>query len=142
MDIALPRDIDPAIKKMNNIELYDIDDLKKIHEENDNKRNELALIGRQIINRKIEEFLQWLELANIDPTIQSLNEKCLEIKSDSLDYLFKKINLDAKERKLIDRMMESALKRLIREPIINLKQIDNKHKRDEYIKLIEELFDI
>ncbi|MTL35048.1 glutamyl-tRNA reductase, partial [Turicibacter sanguinis] len=83
-----------------------------------------------------------LELANIDPTIQSLNEKCLEIKSDSLDYLFKKINLDAKERKLIDRMMESALKRLIREPIINLKQIDNKHKRDEYIKLIEELFDI
>ena len=142
MDIALPRDIDPAIKKMNNIELYDIDDLKKIHEENDNKRNELALIGRQIIDRKIEEFLQWLELANIDPTIQSLNEKCLEIKSDSLDYLFKKINLDAKERKLIDRMMESALKRLIREPIINLKQIDNKHKRDEYIKLIEELFDI
>lgn len=75
---------------MNNIELYDIDDLKKIHEENDNKRNELALIGRQIINRKIEEFLQWLELVNIDPTIQSLNEKCLEIKSDSLDYLFKK----------------------------------------------------
>ena len=52
------------------------------------------------------------------------------------------MNLDAKERKLIDRMMESALKRLIREPIINLKQIDNKHKRDEYIKLIEELFDI
>ena len=67
---------------MNNIELYDIDDLKKIHEENDNKRNELALIGRQIINRKIEEFLQWLELANIDPTIQSLNEKCLEIKKN------------------------------------------------------------
>ena len=36
----------------------------------------------------------------------------------------------------------SSILRLIREPIINLKQIDNKHKRDEYIKLIEELFDI
>ena len=39
-------------------------------------------------------------------------------------------------------MMTSALKRVIREPIINLKQVKNKGKREEYIKIIEELFDI
>ncbi|MBQ8993491.1 MAG: hypothetical protein IJ085_05140, partial [Turicibacter sp.] len=36
---------------------------------------------------KIDEFIEWLESANIDPTIKSLNEKCLEIKEDSLKYL-------------------------------------------------------
>ncbi len=39
-------------------------------------------------------------------------------------------------------MMENALKRLIREPIVNLKQIKDRGKREEYIKLIEELFEI
>ena len=131
MDIALPRDIDPNINTLDHVVVYDIDDLKKIHDENDVKRNE-----------KIDEFIEWLESANIDPTIKSLNEKCLEIKEDSLEYLFRKLNLDVREQKLVDRMMESALKRLIREPIVKLKQVKDKGKRDEYIKLIEELFEV
>ncbi len=87
MDIALPRDIDPNINTLDHVVVYDIDDLKKIHDENDVKRNELAGIGYQIIHEKIDEFIEWLESANIDPTIKSLNEKCLEIKEDSLEYL-------------------------------------------------------
>ena len=142
MDIALPRDIDPNINTLDHVVVYDIDDLKKIHDENDVKRNELAGIGYQIIHEKIDEFIEWLESANIDPTIKSLNEKCLEIKEDSLEYLFRKLNLDVREQKLVDRMMESALKRLIREPIVKLKQVKDKGKRDEYIKLIEELFEV
>ncbi|MEG1870822.1 MAG: glutamyl-tRNA reductase, partial [Peptostreptococcaceae bacterium] len=75
MDIALPRDIDPKINEIKNIEVYDIDDLKKIHDKNDSKRNELAMIGQQIINTKIDEFMEWVDVADIDPTIKSLNEK-------------------------------------------------------------------
>lgn len=142
MDMALPRDIDSQIKLLDYVELYDIDDLKKIHDENDSKRAELAHAAHTIIEDRINEFLTWLDTANIDPTIQSLNEKCLEIKKDSLDYLFKKLDLGLREQKLIDRMMENALKRLIREPIVNLKQIKDQGKREEYIKLIEELFEI
>lgn len=142
MDIALPRDIDPQINSLDNVELYDIDDLKKIHDENGCKRAELAAIAHDMIQDKIDDFIIWLDSANIDPTIKSLNEKCHEIKEDSLDYLFKKLNLDIREQKLIDRMMENALKRLIREPIVNLKQIKDRGKREEYIKLIEELFEI
>lgn len=142
MDIALPRDIDPNINEFENIEVYDIDDLKKIHDKNDSKRNELAMIGRQTINSKIDEFMEWLDAADIDPTIQSLNEKCFEIRQDTLDYIFRKVDLDSKDKRIIDKMMGSALKRLVREPILNLKQVKDKGKREEYIKLIEELFEI
>ncbi len=142
MDIALPRDIDPKINEFNNIEVYDIDDLKKIHDKNDNKRNELAIIGRGIINSKVDEFVDWVDAVDIDPTIKSLNEKCSEIKEDTLDYIFRKVELNSKDKKLIDKMMSSALKRLVREPILNLKQVKDKGKREEYIKLIEELFEI
>ena len=142
MDIALPRDIDPKINKLENIEIYDIDNLKDIQDKNDNKRKELAKIGRQMISEKIIEFIEWIDSIKIDPTIESLNDKCLEIREDTLDYIYRKTNLDNRDKKIIDKMLTSALKRLIREPIINLKQIKDKGKREEYIKLIEELFEL
>lgn len=142
MDIALPRDIDTKLKELNYVGLYDIDDLKEIHDKNDIKRNELAQKAQEIIKIKIDEFTEWLDLTFIDPTIQSLNSKCIEIKEDTLDYIFRKIDLNQREQKIIDKMLGSALKRVIREPIINLKQVKNKGQREEYIKVIEDLFEI
>ena len=142
MDIALPRDIDTKLKELNYVELYDIDDLKEIHDKNDIKRNELAQKAQEIIKIKIDEFTEWLDLTFIDRTIQSLNSKCIEIKEDTLEYIFRKIDLNQREQKIIDKMLGSALKRVIREPIINLKQVKNKGQREEYIKVIEDLFEI
>ena len=142
MDIALPRDIDTKLKELNYVGLYDIDDLKEIHDKNDIKRNELAQKAQEIIKIKIDEFTEWLDLTFIDPTIQSLNSKCIEIKEDTLEYIFRKIDLNQREQKIIDKMLGSALKRVIREPIINLKQVKNKGQREEYIKVIEDLFEI
>ncbi|MGG7060394.1 glutamyl-tRNA reductase, partial [Clostridium tertium] len=95
-----------------------------------------------MINKSIDEFVEWMDSTHIDPTIESLNDKCLEIREDTLDYIFRKLDLDTREKKIIDKMMTSALKRLIREPIINLKQTKDKGKREEYIKLVEELFEL
>lgn len=142
MDIALPRDIDPKINGLDNVEVYDIDNLKEIHDKNDKKRREIAIECQSVIEEKINEFEEWLDSTHIDPTIESLNEKCVEIRKDTLDYIFRKVNLDSREQKIIDKMMTSALKRLMREPIINLKQIKDKGKREEYIKLVEELFEV
>ena len=142
MDIALPRDIDTKLKELNYVELYDIDDLKEIHDKNDIKRNELAQKAQEIIKIKIDEFTEWLDLTFIDPTIQSLNSKCIEIKEDTLEYIFRKIDLNQREQKIINKMLGSELKRVIREPIINLKQVKNKGQREEYIKVIEDLFEI
>ncbi|CEN79383.1 glutamyl-tRNA reductase [Paraclostridium sordellii] len=142
MDIALPRDIDKNIDTLENIEVYDIDDLKKISDKNDKKRRELACTGELLIDEKIDEFNDWLETIKIDPTIQSLNDKCTDIREDTLDYIYRKLDLNCKEKKIIDKMLTSALKRLIREPILNLKQIKDSGKQEEYIKIVEELFDL
>lgn len=142
MDIALPRDIDIRLNDLDNIELYDIDDLKNIHDVNDNKRAQLAQSAKKIIDFKIKEFKDWLDLIYADSTIKSLNSKCVEIKEDTLDCIFRKVELSKKEQRIVDKMVSSALKRVIREPIINLKQVKNKGKMEEYVKVIEELFEI
>ena len=142
MDLALPRDIDPKIKEIDNTYLYCIDDLKEIQQRNDDIRFKLSKEACDIINEKIQEFITWEEMSDIDPTIKCLNKKCAEIKEDTLEYIFRKVDLNKRDKKIIDKMMASALKRVIREPIINLKQVKNKGQREEYIKIIEELFEI
>ena len=61
---------------------------------------------------------------------------------NTLDCIYRKIDLNQREKKIIEKMLGSALKRVIREPIMNLKQVKNKGQREEYIKVIEDLFEI
>ncbi|SHK31758.1 glutamyl-tRNA reductase [Tepidibacter formicigenes] len=140
MDIALPRDVEEGVNNLENVYVYDIDNLKKISNENEKKRIELSKIARDIIDESIEEFLEWMKSIKVDPTIKSLNEKCSEIEKDTLEYIYRKLDLDSRERKIIEKMLGSALKRLIREPIIKLKETKDEGKVQEYMNMIEELF--
>lgn len=142
MDIAMPRDVDPHITNINHVSLYNMDVLKNIQLANIESRKKLACSAQGIIDKEVIAFMEWLELSTIDPTIKSLNDRCQEIREQSLDYLFRRLELSAKEKKLIDGVVESALKRLVREPIINLKKIKDKDKRNECIKIVDELFKI
>lgn len=142
MDIALPRDIDPSISEFKNIELYDIDNLKEIQSINKEQRKNLSEVAKEIINKKIIDLNLWIDNCMVDMTIGSLNDRCEVIRKDTLNYIFKKIELDNRDKKIIDKMLTSALKRVIREPIINLKNIQDDSKRNEIIKIVENLFEI
>lgn len=141
LDLALPRDVDEDITNLENVELYDIDDLKKVSEENLNKRQQLAKQAEVIIEEDVNEFMDWLEKVKVDPIIKSLNSRCAEIKEDTLDYINRKLDLDAREKKIIDKMIGSALKRVIREPIKNLKTIKETKDMNSYIDMINKLFE-
>ncbi len=142
IDLALPRDIESKVNELDNVNVFDIDDFKKVSTENENKRKEISERAKVYIADKIEEFKEWMISIKIDPTLQSLNKRCHTIQEDTLDYIFKKVDLDNKEKKIIEKMLTSALKRLIREPILEMKQVKNEVKRDEYIKVVEELFNL
>lgn len=140
IDLALPRDVDRKVGNLDKVNLYDIDDLKKISDENKRKRIELSEIAADIIENNIEEFEQWLNGIKLDPVIKSLNNKCKKIEKDTLEYINRKLELNCREKKIIEKMMNSALKRVIREPILNLKDIKNEEKMEEYIDMINQLF--
>lgn len=141
MDLALPRDVEQKVEEIKNIHLYDIDDLKKTSEENLIRREELAEEALEIIKEDVEEFIEWLEKVKVDPVIKSLNDRCSEIQQDTLDYINRKLDLDCREQKIIEKMLGSALKRVIREPIKNLKDIKETEHMDTYIDMVNKLFD-
>lgn len=140
IDLALPRDVEEDVDSMDLVNIYDIDDLKKLSDENKKKREELCNKGKVIIEKSIEEFYQWMKGIKFDPIIKSLNDRCKEIETDTLDYINRKLDLDCKEKKIIEKMIRSSLKRLIREPINNLKEPNKEEKTSEYIEVINDLF--
>ena len=95
-----------------------------------------------MIQSSIDELLCWAKSTKVDTTIKSLNEKCDNILYDTMLYINRKVELNHREQKIIQKMISSALQRLIKEPIIALKQIDEEKKQEKYISAINDLFDL
>jgi glutamyl-tRNA reductase len=72
IDIAVPRDIDPDVNALDNIYLYDIDDLKEVVEENLGQRKTEAAKAMVIVEEETEKFAQWLRSLDLKPTILDL----------------------------------------------------------------------
>lgn len=142
LDIALPRDIEANIGQIEQVHLADIDALQHIADKNTAKREELAREASGVIEVSLRETLGWLQTIKIDPTIKSLHARCEEIQLDTMDYLKRKMDLTPKEERMLEKMLMSSLKRLIREPIHNLKEVEDTAKQDEYIQMMKELFEL
>ncbi len=142
LDMAIPRNIDTAIDELENYHLYNIDVLKKMSARNEESRRALTEKAEGIIDRATEEFLIWLKRTAQDPIIESLNHSVDDILEDHLQYLFKKITVNNRERTIIIRTMEAALKKAVRNPIIALKSIEDEEKRAHYADVLGELFQL
>lgn len=142
LDIAMPRDVENTIDELEYVNLFDVDDLQDISDKNSAKREELAKEAQSITASSVAEFMNWLKMTKVDPTIKSLNAKCQEIHTDSMHYIQNKLKLTPKEYKIIDKMMMASLKRLIREPVKGLKEIEDEDKQAIYTKVLEELFEL
>lgn len=141
LDLAVPRDVDKNVAFIRNVHLYDVDSLKVETEENKRVRKELLAESRGAIEESIREFNIWKNSIKIDPVLESINKKCKDIKEDSLSYIYRKINLSHRDKKIIDKMVEASMKRLLREAILNLKGTMEEEKLDEYVVVLNELFE-
>lgn len=142
LDMAIPRNIDTAIGDIDNYHLYNIDVLKEMSARNEKSRLALTEKAEKIIERATEEFLVWMKRTAQDPIIESLNHSVDDILEDHLQYLFKKIEVNNRERTIISRTMEAALKKAVRNPIIALKAIEDEEKRAHYADVLGELFQL
>ncbi len=140
LDLASPRDIEMAVGQV--ALLFNLDSLNVIVEENKKIRQELMTSGRAMAEEELGETLVWLNTTGVDETIESLQQRCDTIVEDSYGYLNRKLNLNSREQKILKKILKASLKRLLREPILELKQTESKEQQDEYRKMLNELFQL
>lgn len=142
LDLALPRDVDEAVGLLPCVRLYDVDSLKFKSEENMQMRRLLMDKSQDRIDSCIRDFNGWMSTIRIDPVIESINRRLKTITDDTLSYIYRKTDLNRHDKKIIEKMVESSLKRLVREVILNLKDTKEEDKLDEYLRVLGELFEL
>ena len=98
--------------------------------------------SRKLLNEKLQETQTWLLHSRMDSTIESLQQRCSGIEEDSFCYLNRKMELGAREQKLLKKVLHASLQRLLREPIQELKRVDSEEEQEEYKRLVKQLFQI
>ncbi|MEE4563403.1 glutamyl-tRNA reductase [Paenibacillus polymyxa] len=141
IDIAVPRDLDPAISELQNVFLYDIDDLEGIVESNlEMRRTEAAKI-EHMIEDELSEFYQWLKTMGVRPVIRALQEKSESIHQDTLESLYNKLpELDERQRKVISRLTKSMLNQMMHDPINRVKELAVQKQGNEALDMFSHIF--
>ncbi|MDY5576938.1 MAG: glutamyl-tRNA reductase [Lachnospiraceae bacterium] len=142
LDLAAPRDIDTAICRDARCKLINLDTLDEVVQENRKEREALKEQGLSMIIQAVEDTMNWMGAARVDDTIASLQMKCDEIIEDSFEYLNRKIELSSREQMIIKRTLDAAFRRLLKEPIAELKKLETPEEQNQYKDTLEKLFQI
>ena len=120
IDIAVPRDIDPAVADLDGIYLFNIDSLESVVEENKAQREEEARRAEPIIHDAIEELLDKLSYLTVRPMMALLTEKAERIRRRELHRALAKLpDISDKERRVMDSMSRMIIRKMLREPMIH-----------------------
>lgn len=131
IDIAVPRDIDPAINDFDNVYLYDIDDLREVVEANMGQRREEAHKAQFIVEEECDLFLEWLDSLALQPTIVNMVERGERIAREELLKTLKRLGTVNQETyEAIESMLAAVIKKMNHDPIVFLKQQYNFEKND------------
>lgn len=122
IDIAVPRDIDPEINKLNNIYVYDIDDLNGVIDENIEDRNREAIKGERIIDEAVISFRRWYDSLDVVPTIVALRNKIDSIATAEIEKTMQAMNIAESEREALYRMKNALINKIMHNPTLLLKR--------------------
>jgi glutamyl-tRNA reductase len=121
IDIAVPRDLDPELNNVDNVYLYDVDDLTHVVEINKSEREQEANKAERIVVEETVKFLQWLDNMELTPTITAMRQKADAIARAELEKTFSHIEVDKKGKKSIEKMACAIVNKLLHDPIVHLK---------------------
>jgi glutamyl-tRNA reductase len=143
IDIAVPRDVEARINEIDNVYLYDIDDLQGIVDLNREDRKQEAEKAEHIISEEILKFQHWLETLEVVPTIIALREKAETIRRSELQRTFSQLpELSDKARQAIEVLTGSIVKKLLHDPILFLKKKADRDSKEQFVDYTQQLFNL
>ena len=141
IDIAVPRDIDPAVGDMDNVYLYNIDDLQGVVDENMKTRIEEAWKAETIIDEEVENFRRWYATLEVVPTIIDLRNKLEAITRGEMERSMNWMkDLGGEERAHVEALMQAVVNKILHDPVTGLKEESKDGGGDSYVAAIRRLF--
>ena len=141
IDIAVPRDIEPACREIAGVSLHDIDDVQQIVERNTGGREAEARRAERIIEAELDRFERWLASLEVVPTIAALRERGDEVVRRVLaenDSRWESLSEADRERMSV--MAKAIASRLLHEPTLRMRRAAGNDDAYLYVSALRELF--
>jgi glutamyl-tRNA reductase len=123
VDLAVPRNFDPAINALDNVYVYDMDDLARTSADNSDERAREALRAEAIVESEADRFVQWLGGLDVVPTIVALRSKIEAIRQGELEKALASLQDQApRHRALLDALTSSIVNKILHAPLASLKR--------------------
>lgn len=144
IDIAVPRDVEPDVNKLDNVYLYNIDDLGAVVESNRAARKEEAVKAGLIVAEEAERFQTWLHSLYLQPTIADLVQRSERIAKTELDRTLRRIGPVTPEvESALESMLTAVVKKLNHDPISFLqRRVAEKEAGPRYLDVARRLFNL
>ncbi|HWE00873.1 MAG TPA: glutamyl-tRNA reductase [Tepidisphaeraceae bacterium] len=142
IDIAVPRDIDAAVGEIDNVYLYNLDDLQQVVAQNQSYRKEAVAAATAIITRHVEEFDAWQRQRELGPAIQRLYARYHRVAQDEVARTRRKLTtVSETEAVHLEELARRIVNKLLNDPVQILRQSDGVHTpAGQYLHALEKLF--
>lgn len=141
IDISVPLNIDPGAGHLENVFLYNVDDLKDVVDTNRAERQKEADSAERIVEDEVEIFLKWRASLDAVPAIIALRTKAEQIKNEELEKVLNRLpDLGEKERKAVEQLANTLINKLIHPPTAALKE--DAEDKDVLIATLKKLYDL
>jgi len=141
IDIAVPRNIDPAVNEIDGVFLYDVDDLSGVVNANIQERARKAEQAEAIVREEVDKTLARIRMEAVTPTIVSLQEQLEEIRTAEVMRTLRRMpGLTLEQQQQIETMTKAIINKVAHGPISELRRNANHPDASQAIEWIRKVF--
>ena len=141
IDISVPRNIDPAVRHVDNAFLFDIDDLKHRVEQNRAERMHEAEKAERMVIEEVTMILDWMKSLEVTPTIVALRNRVEDIKRAEVEKVLGRLgHLSAQDRELVEGLASSIVNKLIHRTMVTLKNEINSSSGPAFVEAARQFY--
>lgn len=143
IDIAVPRDIDPALRDIEGVYIYDIDDLQNVVDSSLLERQRAARAAESIIAEELIKFNEWMGSLYVVPVITALKDRVAAIQQNELKKACNRLGeMSEHDQLVITSMANSIANQILHDPIVNLKDVAATNQGHLYAEVVNKLFNL
>ena len=141
IDIAVPRDVHPDVEQIDNVYLYNVDDLQKVVNENIAFREKELEHCSVILDAETDKFMAWLETLDVGSVIKHFRQAVNEIRESELERALNKLEgLSERDRREVEYLTERIVNKILNQPTQALKRQVSHGGGYRYVEALKELF--
>lgn len=140
LDLAFPRNVDPELRSLPSVRLFDLDDISA-HARTIGCDSALAATGEELLAKEVELFARWLTASRLSPTLRDLYRWAEEVRSSETEAAVRRLAaLSEDDRRTVEALSRRIVSKLLAPPTAFVRTASSEYPQSERLKLVESVF--